>query len=210
MSRHLLKAAGASITILGASAFFVAAPIGVGQNVGAFAQSTTAASGSTGSDKAPAGTQPRVSTAPQANARSGANSGTTTDTNQQFIARQSTDDVSANRMIGHAVKNSSGKTVGDVDNLIVDKTGGLKAAVIGVGGFLGIGEKDVAVPYDALNVDRDPKTGDLKLTMNMSQDQLKSAPAFVTVKEQRVQSQSSQQGTMTTKPLLGGQKPASQ
>jgi hypothetical protein len=48
------------------------------------------------------------------------------------------------------IYNSSNENIGDVNDLIVDKKGNIDAVVVGVGGFLGIGEKNVALPYGAI------------------------------------------------------------
>jgi PRC-barrel domain protein len=63
--------------------------------------------------------------------------------------------------------------------VIIGSDGSIKAAVIGVGGFLGVGQKDVAVPFDALNVTRTPDSNSInKITVSYTKDQLKSAPQF--------------------------------
>jgi sporulation protein YlmC with PRC-barrel domain len=45
------------------------------------------------------------------------------------------------------VYDPSDKKIGDVDDLLIDKEGNVTALIIGVGGFLGMGEKDVAIPF---------------------------------------------------------------
>ena len=51
--------------------------------------------------------------------------------------------------------------------------------VIGVGGFLGVGEKNVAVPPDSLNITRKPDSSPIdKISVTYTKDQLKSAPIF--------------------------------
>ena len=58
----------------------------------------------------------------------------------------------------------------------VDKEGRVSAVIVGVGGFLGIGEKDVAVPFSALKVAE--KNGDHYLVMNTSKEALEKAPGY--------------------------------
>jgi len=48
-----------------------------------------------------------------------------------------------------SVYDTSGNKVGDVSDLIVDKDGRITAAIVGVGGFLGMDEKNVAISFDA-------------------------------------------------------------
>ena len=66
--------------------------------------------------------------------------------------------------------------IGDITDLIVESSGKIEAAMVGVGGFLGIGEKDVAVQFEALK----PTTKNNKtyLVLNTTKDALKSAPGF--------------------------------
>jgi hypothetical protein len=45
---------------------------------------------------------------------------------------------------------ANNETIGDVNDVLIDRSGTAQAIVIGVGGFLGVGEKDVAVPFSAL------------------------------------------------------------
>jgi hypothetical protein len=74
------------------------------------------------------------------------------------------------------VYDPSDSKIGSVDDLLVSNEGRISAAVIGVGGFLGIGEKDVVVAFDALKLTQ--KNNKWYLTMNATKDELKSAPGF--------------------------------
>jgi sporulation protein YlmC with PRC-barrel domain len=80
------------------------------------------------------------------------------------------------RIIGSSVF-SGDENVGDVNDLIFDDKGTIQAAVIGVGGFLGMGEKDVAVPLSQITAMRD-ETNAIKLTITASREELEKAPAF--------------------------------
>lgn len=66
--------------------------------------------------------------------------------------------------------------IGKVTDLLVEKNGQVAAAIISVGGFLGVGEKDVAVPFNALRLIQ--KNQKWYLVMNADKDALKSAPGF--------------------------------
>jgi sporulation protein YlmC with PRC-barrel domain len=68
----------------------------------------------------------------------------------------------ATRLTGLAVYNPQNERIGDINELIIDREGRVEAVVIGVGGFLGIGEHLAAVPFDQVQwVDqrRDPAVG---------------------------------------------------
>jgi sporulation protein YlmC with PRC-barrel domain len=54
------------------------------------------------------------------------------------------------KMDGIKVYNDANENIGSINDLLMDKSGNIKIAVIGVGGFLGLGEHLVAVPYDKL------------------------------------------------------------
>jgi hypothetical protein len=60
--------------------------------------------------------------------------------------------------------------------VLVGQDGQVNALIVGVGGFLGAGQKDVAVPFSAVR--ETMKDNKVYLTMNMTKDALKSAPGF--------------------------------
>lgn len=90
---------------------------------------------------------------------------------------QSTDDMRASKLIGTSVMNNAKETIGEIDEIVLGKDGSASHAVIGVGGFLGIGEKAVAVPFSAINLARD-EDGDLTVTVNATKDELNTAPTY--------------------------------
>lgn len=60
------------------------------------------------------------------------------------------DEWRASKMSGLKVYNEANENIGSINDLLMDKSGAIKIAVIGVGGFLGLGEHLVAVPYEKL------------------------------------------------------------
>lgn len=56
----------------------------------------------------------------------------------------------ASKMAGLKIYNDANESIGSINDLLMDKSGAIKIAVIGVGGFLGMGEHLVAVPYEKL------------------------------------------------------------
>jgi len=69
--------------------------------------------------------------------------------------------------------------VGEVNDVVLDWNGGVKAVVLGVGGFLGIGEKDVAIDMSSLRKVRESDdSNDWFLVVNSSKDMLTNAPAY--------------------------------
>jgi len=68
----------------------------------------------------------------------------------QFMTKMETSQMMASDLIGTRVVSANNESIGDINDVIVDRNGQVMAAVVGVGGFLGIGEKDVAVPFKSL------------------------------------------------------------
>ncbi len=116
----------------------------------------------------------------------------TTDTNAATTVTATTDSADmaksdvvmhgstlASDLIGSAVYSSSAKDadmIGDVNDIVISPEGEVASVIIGVGGFLGIGEKDVELEFGAIEwADRD---GERWLVANMSREQLEAAPAF--------------------------------
>ena len=130
--------------------------------------------------------------------------------NIKYLTRQAPTDWTAEALIGRTVENSNGDNLGEINNVIINEKGNVVAAVIGVGGFLGIGEKNVAVPFDALDFrtldpaerradTRDEKAdqkrdaaearfdsehADMHIVLNTTKEDLEAAPEFVWLEEQ--------------------------
>lgn len=75
-----------------------------------------------------------------------------------------------------AVYDAKDAKIGDVEDVLLDKSGKIDAVILGVGGFLGIGEKDVAVPFNAIRVTE--KNGKRYLVMDTTKEALQSAPSY--------------------------------
>lgn len=67
-------------------------------------------------------------------------------------------------------------TVGKIDDVLMDKSGKVTALMVGVGGFLGVGEKDVALPFDAVHSEK--KNNKWYLTVAETKDSLKNAAGY--------------------------------
>ncbi|MGB7125719.1 MAG: PRC-barrel domain-containing protein [Methylovirgula sp.] len=75
-----------------------------------------------------------------------------------------------------SVYDPNNNKIGDIDDLVINKDGSVSTAVIGVGGFLGVGQKDVAIPFTDLKVASN--TDKTWFVLNRTKDDLKNAPAF--------------------------------
>jgi sporulation protein YlmC with PRC-barrel domain len=77
-----------------------------------------------------------------------------------------------------AVYDPSDNKIGDIQDVLVDKDEGkIVALIVGVGGFLGAGEKDVAVPFKAVQF-KTKNNNKWYAVMNATKDTLKNAPGF--------------------------------
>jgi sporulation protein YlmC with PRC-barrel domain len=85
--------------------------------------------------------------------------------------------VLATNFIGSSVYSSTDENIGDINDMIFDDKGAIQAVIIGVGGFLGMGEKDVALPLSKITVTKDENNA-VKLTVAASREELEKAPAF--------------------------------
>jgi sporulation protein YlmC with PRC-barrel domain len=65
-------------------------------------------------------------------------------------------DWRASKVVGLSVYNDSNESLGTINDLLMDKSGNIKAVVLGVGGFLGMGEHLVAVPFDKVKFVDEP------------------------------------------------------
>jgi sporulation protein YlmC with PRC-barrel domain len=60
------------------------------------------------------------------------------------------------KLVGLSVYNDNNESLGSINDLLTDKNGDIKAVVLGVGGFLGVGEHLVAVPFDKVKFVNEP------------------------------------------------------
>ncbi|MBT9384699.1 PRC-barrel domain-containing protein [Pseudooceanicola sp. CBS1P-1] len=100
------------------------------------------------------------------------------------ITMQDDNTILADDLIGSTVYTPDEKTVGNIDDLIISMDGGVKGVVIGVGGFLGMGEKHVAIEMASLDVQND-EAGSPRLVTTATKADLEAAPAFMTKADQK-------------------------
>ncbi|MDF1632301.1 PRC-barrel domain-containing protein [Mycoplana sp. MJR14] len=128
-----------------------------------------------------------------------------------YLTEQAPTQISANTYIGQSVYNSADESIGSISDLIMEKDGGITAAVIGVGGFLGIGEKAVAVPFNNITVNQAPDGGEVKLTTTETAETLQAAPEFKTLSEKVAETEqvdTSTTSSTTTTPAAPATEPA--
>jgi sporulation protein YlmC with PRC-barrel domain len=77
------------------------------------------------------------------------------------------------QLIGKSVYNPAGDRVGEIDEIVVNRSSRATGAVVGVGGFLGMGEKKVVVPFDSMRMQ-----GDRIVAPNLTKDGVSSMSAY--------------------------------
>jgi hypothetical protein len=87
-------------------------------------------------------------------------------------------DVSAKALLTESVKNAANETIGDINDVLISGDGKVAAVIVGVGGFLGMGEKNVALPYDQLVFAKDIGD-DLVVTTSATKESLETAPEYI-------------------------------
>ncbi len=106
-----------------------------------------------------------------------------TSTSARFVNEQAAGQWMSSDLVGTKVVTSNDESLGSISDLIVEKDGRVTAAVIDVGGFLGIGAKPVAVSFNALTVA--PADDGQKVVVAASRDELNQAPEFKTLEQTR-------------------------
>src|ERR1044071_4053042 len=82
--------------------------------------------------------------------------------------------IRAKKVIGTPVKDTSGRKIGQIEDVVLDKkSNSILFAVVGFGGFLGMAEKFHPIPWSSL----DYNEGESSYVVNYTKDQLKAAPA---------------------------------
>ncbi len=83
--------------------------------------------------------------------------------------------MGAETLVGNDVYNQKDEDLGDIKEIMLDmRSGRIAYAVLSFGGFLGLGEKLFAVPWDALKLDTEHK----RFVLNVAKDNLDEAPGF--------------------------------
>lgn len=94
-----------------------------------------------------------------------------------FATQQEPGMMRTSEWIGLPIKNRNEETVGDVNDFVADESGKIQILVAGVGGFVGVGEKSVGVPFDQVSLSSDSQ-GNRVIMLDATKDQLTNAPEF--------------------------------
>ncbi len=122
-------------------------------------------SGSSGSGTTPSATPPATTTS-------------STTGSSSFISSQKPEQFLATKFKGTDVIGSDDQKIGDISDILFDKNGKIEAYIVAVGGFLGMGAKEVAMPPSAFQVQKGDNGNSDKLKVSATKDQLKQAQNF--------------------------------
>ena len=92
--------------------------------------------------------------------------------------QMTTGEISASELLDETVVNAAKESVGDVNDVILNADGKVASVVVGVGGFLGMGEKDVALSFDKLTFARD-NDNELVVSTDATKESLQAASSYV-------------------------------
>jgi len=145
---------------------------------------------------------PSSATTGQATSPSASSTASTPSTSgAKFVSSQQTNQWLSSKFIGIDVVGTDDKKIGDVSDVLFDQQGKVEAYVVGVGGFLGIGAKDVALAPSAFQPVKDNNNNE-RLKLSMTKEELEKAPAFERKQEPRATT------TGAATPTSGSPRPA--
>ena len=119
---------------------------------------------------------PRVAEAVRANQTLTASAQKMGSTSSAFITNPGENFVSISRYLNREIHNRFGEKLGTIQDVLIGPDGRFHAAVLAISRDLGIGSKDIAVPFAALHVV--PGSGGARLVLDATRDALRNAPAF--------------------------------
>lgn len=98
---------------------------------------------------------------------------------QGFVASQDAGGWRGTKLIGSSIYGPDNASVGEITDVLVGDDGKVRAVVVGVSGLLGVTDKDIAIPFEALDIKPGLAQGSVdKISVNYSKEQLKDAPRF--------------------------------
>ncbi len=80
-------------------------------------------------------------------------------------------------ILAREVRSATDENMGRIVDVLVDRAGQVRAAIIDFGGFLGVGSRKIAVDWNALHFPQPGKPGE-KIALELTRDQVKSAPQY--------------------------------
>jgi sporulation protein YlmC with PRC-barrel domain len=83
------------------------------------------------------------------------------------------------KLIGRNIQNAQNETIGEIKSIYIDKSGKVDSVIVGIGGFLGVGDREVRIAWSDLKISDNGE----KVMVNMTKDDLKAKPEYKYGKE---------------------------
>ncbi|HET6161901.1 MAG TPA: PRC-barrel domain-containing protein [Dongiaceae bacterium] len=112
---------------------------------------------------------------------------------EAIIPEQTETQLRAEDLMGIPVVGSGDEEIGKVEDLLFDEKEKITGVVVGVGGFLGIGKKEVGLDWDQAKLEQDPDSGKKKIVISLSKADLEAAPDFKTQEEKKAEEEAAAQ-----------------
>ena len=108
-----------------------------------------------------------------------------TNLDKTYLSSAPSNSYGADKLIGADLKSrSDNESIGEISDLVIDKDGQIAAVIVEVGGFLGLGEKEVAISWDSIERSSNENDDDYEFTVDTTKDALENAPAYKTASKQ--------------------------
>lgn len=114
-----------------------------------------------------------------------------------YMAQQQSGEWLVTQLIGTSVESSAGEDLGDINDLVLGKNGEVVGALVGVGGFLGIGEKSVAIPFQDISTTMRDENNAV-VVLNVTREELEAAPDYARMDNQPLSISQGLQDTAST------------
>jgi sporulation protein YlmC with PRC-barrel domain len=114
-----------------------------------------------------------------------------------FKTEQAAGEWRSANYVGKPIVNASGEKIGDINDLLFDRTGKITTVVIGVGGFLGLGEKRVALPFEVITYSEED--GKRQIMVPLTKEALLAAPEFKLIEKTTMDKVRETAGEVATK-----------
>jgi hypothetical protein len=112
--------------------------------------------------------------------------------------------IEGSHLIGLTLRNSANESIGEIDDVIVGSDGRVTAVVVGVGGFLGIGEHKVAIAWNDLRFDTNRDVA----VVSMTKEQLRAMPEYRADRNRNTNTMPAARNPANTAPATPGTAPA--
>ena len=97
------------------------------------------------------------------------------DSSQPFMTEQTANQVRSEQLVGSDVVNTDNDKIGSISDLVINKEGQVVGIVVGVGGFLGMGEKQVALSWNSVKITTDEDNDNYQVMTSLLKGDLESA-----------------------------------